>query len=133
MLDVLSAHDIDVRLLVERLAPNLRIAHQVRGRVRLKLDVAAMENVIPARAARQLDGLFKNIRGIRSAQLNLLARSCVVEYDADVIPDAAWPDLIAGRASSAAAELVAALGEKYDVRPGATSAPRRSQPHMLDT
>lgn len=103
----------DVRQVVERLAPCLRIAHQIRGRVRLKLDTDALPAApLPPGIAGRLDGLLAGIRGIRSVQLNLIARSCVVEYDTAVIPDAAWPDLLAGRATAAADALAQVLRER---------------------
>lgn len=103
----------DSRQVVGHLAPCLRIAHQIRGRVRLKLDADALAAApLPPGTAGRLDGLLTGIRGIRNVQVNLLARSCVVEYDTAVIPDAAWPDLLAGRTTPAAEALAAVLQER---------------------
>lgn len=105
--------DADVWRLVDRLAPHLRIAHHISGRIRLKLDAAALvDRGLPAGTAGKLDALLTGLRGIRRVELNLLARSCVVEYDVAVIPDAAWPDLLGKRDTPAAAALIAVLREE---------------------
>lgn len=86
------------------LANDLRIAHQIAGRVRLKL--AATGDLSALRAASvALRAALAAQPGVRAFQINPLARSCVIEYDNQVIPDAAWPDLLAGRQTDAAAAL----------------------------
>lgn len=92
------------RLLAE-IVPHLRIAHQVGGRVRLKLDADAV-SALRNGSGDRLTKLFGALPGVRGIAINPLARSCVVEYDNDVIPDATWPDLLAGRASAAASTLL---------------------------
>lgn len=96
--------------IVAGFAPHLRIAHQIAGRVRLKLDAAALDDpflrtlgIAPLRAA------LGAVPGVRDIQLNLLARSCLLVYDNAVIPDQAWPDLLAGERSAAAATLLGLL------------------------
>lgn len=106
---------IDPWQVVSTFAPYLRIAHQISGRVRLKLDPAALDDP----ALREIGGdrlkqALGTVRGVQDISLNLLARSCVVAYDATTIPDAAWPDLLAGRQSDAAAILIGILHEKYE-------------------
>lgn len=91
--------------LFSQVVPYLCIAHQVGGRVRLKLDAAAMPALLNGGGER-LGRLFGALPGVRGIALNALARSCVVEYDNTVIPDAAWPDLLAGRASASADTLL---------------------------
>lgn len=100
---------IDPGWMMAELLPCLRIAHQVSGRVRLKLadtvpDLTALRT--GGEALRQALGTLPGVRGI---QLNPLARSCVVEYDCAVIPDVAWPDLLAGRQTPAATGLAGLL------------------------
>lgn len=112
-----APHDVsttDAWRIVERLAPALRIAHQIPGRIRLKLaaDTLAAHPLAAGEVGR-LDAILRGTRGIRRVQLNLLARSCVVEYDPGVIPDTAWPDLLAGRHTAAAAVLAGILREGY--------------------
>jgi hypothetical protein len=46
-------------------------------------------------------------------QVNLLARSCTVHYDPEVIPERAWGDFLAGAASEAAAVLERILHDRY--------------------
>lgn len=106
---------VDPWAVVSLFAPYLRLAHQIPGRVRLKLDAAALD-------APQLRGLGGNalkqaldsVRGVRDFSFNLLARSCVITYDNATIPDAAWPDLLAQRPSAAAQTLVGILHETYE-------------------
>ncbi len=106
---------LDPWRVVTAFAPHLRIAHQIAGRVRLKLDAAALDvPELKQMGGNRLKQALDSIRGVRDIQLNLLARSCVVAYDNDTIPDAAWPDLLAGRRTAAAATLVGILQEKYE-------------------
>lgn len=98
----------DPHRIVAQVAPYLRIVHQVAGRVRIKLQFA----VLDATALSRSEGLtraFGALPGVRAISLNPLALSCVVEYDNAVIPDAAWPDLLAGRRTSAAETLLGLL------------------------
>lgn len=98
-------------------APHLRIAHQVAGRVRLKLaatpGVAFLRTPGGMRLPQALTALGA-CRGVRDIQFNLLARSCIIEYDNRVIPDRAWPDLLGGRQTPAAAALAEILREKTE-------------------
>ena len=102
--------------LLAHFAPHLKIAHQLPGRVRLKLGMkvlggikfSALESSADAFAA-----VLKQIRGVRAINWNLMARSCTVEYDPAVIPDDAWPDLLAGADSAAAQALHAILEETH--------------------
>ena len=98
--------------LLARFTPHLKIAHQVPGRVRLKLGMKALEgiklNELESNSA-AFAAVLKQITGIRNISWNLLAHSCTVEYDPRAIPDAAWPDLLAGKPSAAAQSLHAIL------------------------
>lgn len=105
-----SVASADAWRLVDSLAPYLRIAHHIAGRIRLKLDAAALaDRRVSVGRASQLKALLAGVRGIRRVELNLIARSCVIEYDAAIIPDAAWPDLLGGRDTPAAAVLMSIL------------------------
>lgn len=99
--------------IVLHLTPCLRIAHHIPGRIRLRLDLAAFAACrLPGATADRLESVLTRVRGIRRVQLNAVARSCVVDYDIDVIAAAAWPDLLGGRDTPAAAGLLAALREQ---------------------
>ena len=118
--------DIDPWRAVADFAPYLRIAHQIPGRVRLKLDAAALD--MPALrevSGERLKTALASVRGVHDIALNLLARSCVVAYDNGTIPDAAWPDLLAGRRTPAAATLLDLLAAAAS--PRATRATRRKE------
>ena len=102
-----AAPVFDSQRIVTEISPFLRIAHQITGRVRLKLDAAAFDApALRNGGGERLKKLFGALPGVRGFALNPLARSCIVEYDSAVIPDAAWPDLLAGRRSPAAATLL---------------------------
>lgn len=91
----------------------IRIAHHIRGRIRLKL-VADYESVVrQGRQARQFKSILDRTPGVHSIRVNLLARSCSVEYDPQVIPAEAWSDFLAGVESPAAATLEQVLREIY--------------------
>lgn len=100
----------DARRLISEITPYLRIAHQVGGRVRLKLaDDALRVPALHRGAGERLRQLLGELPGVRGITLNALACSCVVEYDNAVIPDGAWPDLLDGRPTAAAETLLGLL------------------------
>ncbi|NUQ50424.1 MAG: heavy-metal-associated domain-containing protein [Phycisphaerae bacterium] len=91
----------------------VRIAHHIRGRIRLKLDGRAVAIEVPRVEASAFQALLDRTPGVRSVQVNLLARSCTVHYDPEVIPERAWGDFLAGAASEAAAVLERILHDRY--------------------
>lgn len=92
---------------LRRLTTCLRVAHHLPGRLRLKLDTP-LNDAPPAMIAdaRQLKQAIENTPGVRTVSLNVLARSCTVEYDPAHIPPAAWEHLVAGVASREAGLLL---------------------------
>lgn len=109
----IEMHSLDAEALQDLVA-RLRIAHHISGRIRLKLEMAltaAHEGAIVE--ARRLFKALDRAPGIRSASLNVLARSCTVEYDPKLIPPAAWRDLIEGEPTPEAAALLDVLSSKY--------------------
>lgn len=95
---------------IRHVAALLRIAHHIPGRVRLKLAGDAQSGLAQALdEARRFVRSVAATAGIRSVDLNPLARSCVVEYDPEVIPPAAWQDLVNGVRSAAAETLLRSL------------------------
>lgn len=93
---------------------DLEIAHHVRGRVRLKLVRDPQFQQAPSGALiEQIQHLLENLPGVRSVRLNLLARSCVVEYDPETIPPDAWADFLSGEPSTAATTLENVLMQAY--------------------
>lgn len=96
--------------LLSRFADGLMIAHHIPGRVRLKL-AGGSSSALPAFDA--VEGFRRavaSVPGIRSVNLNLLARSCVVEYDPATIPPQAWRDAVEGTSSPEALDLIDAIG-----------------------
>lgn len=92
---------------------DVRIAHHVRGRIRLRLEPGAVAIGFPRERARSFQALLDRIPGVRSVELNLLARSCTVHYDPAHIPERAWGDLLDGTLSDAAAMLERILYDRY--------------------
>ncbi|MGC8854903.1 MAG: hypothetical protein ACP5OY_08345 [Halothiobacillaceae bacterium] len=94
---------------VAALIARLRLVHQVPGRVRIKLLDAMPYASAPSEYGLVLERSLAQLPGMRALRLNPLARSCTLEYDPEVIPDAAWPDLIHGRATPQARQLMTLL------------------------
>lgn len=91
------------------------IAHHIPGRIRLKLDPAKLSKAEASavKGARDFRRLLDGIPGIHSIRLNLLALSCIVEYDTQVIPVEAWSDLLLGARTAAAGILENILEQKF--------------------
>lgn len=99
---------------VRQFAPYARIVHHLAGRIRLKFDGGRLlTERIPSLPAESLRDALATIPGVKSVKFNLLARSCTLEYDPDVIPHDAFPDLVACRDTPAAQALLSALRAKY--------------------
>ncbi len=106
---------LDVASLVPTIATYLRIAHQVPGRIRFKVDAAILHDPVLREAGEKgLSGALGHIRGVRDIRLNKLARSCTIEYDRAVIADTAWADLLAARATPAAQALLGIIEDKVE-------------------
>jgi hypothetical protein len=81
----------------DALLAEVRVAHQIPGRVRLKLvgvPAPLRAQLKPETLARFFAGLAE-IPGIRQVRLNALAKSCTLEYDTHTLSDAAWRELFA--------------------------------------
>lgn len=105
----------DLWRIVSKFLPSLRLAHQIPGRVRLKLDVVGLlASNLGKDDIEHLQSALGAMRGVRSIRLNLPARSCAVEYDSTIIPDAAWADLLAQRETPEAQVLIDILHEGYE-------------------
>lgn len=101
--------------LLRDVVAQLRIAHHIPGRVRLKLDqelsTAHQQAIGDAQRLLKTLGVLP---GIRAVNVNLLARSCTVEYDPGRIPPTAWEHLLRGVDSPQAADLLQALSRLGD-------------------
>lgn len=98
--------------LLEAWLASVHIVHHVPGRIRLKLGSShpGQITVTPAQAQAILDVLRQRAE-ITSVRVNLLARSCVVEYDTEYLPAEAWEDYLQGQATAASAMLKKILME----------------------
>lgn len=94
---------------------HVRIVHHIPGRVRFKLLDLALDEEGKALLgqAKQFEHALDGIRGVKSIRLNVLARSCTVEYDKAVIVPEAWQDVLGGLESTAAAGLLGILRTRY--------------------
>ena len=92
----------------------VNIAHHIHGRIRLRLAAYPKELPPPdSPNTEYFQAIFERAPGMRSVRINLLARSCLIEYDPKVIPDQAWQDFIAGQQSAAANTLELILRDTY--------------------
>ncbi|NMG17674.1 HMA2 domain-containing protein [Aromatoleum bremense] len=105
---------------LQRFTGYLRIAHHIPGRIRLKLEADLDSDRLGAIGdAKRFGRALDSIPGVHSVKLNILARSCTIEYDTTTIPAAAWPDLLGGVRSTAAETLLDILVTKHRELPGA--------------
>lgn len=91
----------------------VNIAHHIRGRVRLRLTSYPKELSSPESYLSSFQSILDKTPGIKSVRMNLLARSCLVEYDPNLIPDQAWKDFIAHINSSDAQILEQTMRNIY--------------------
>lgn len=76
------------------MAPHLVVAHHVPGRARLKVLPRGVELLKERKKdSGSLDIPVKHLPGVRKLRTNYLARSVVVEYDADVLTNEVWTAL----------------------------------------
>ncbi|CCG42441.1 HMA2 domain-containing protein [Magnetospirillum molischianum] len=102
----LATDGIDESWDLARYAGWLRIAHHIPGRIRLKLAAEGQGSLNDVLAdVKRFVATASTAPGIRAVSLNLLARSCLVEYDPKQIAPAAWTDLIDGTRSAEALAL----------------------------
>lgn len=84
-----------------------RVAHHIPGRLRVKLGVNVPGGLPGRDEATALLDRLRRVDGVNAVSVNVLARSCTVEYQAAVLPPADWDDLLTGRRSEGAARLFA--------------------------
>ncbi|MBN2231389.1 MAG: hypothetical protein JW781_01030 [Deltaproteobacteria bacterium] len=72
-------------------APHARVAHHIRGRIRLKFAVSAVKVLVGEDVA----GSLAKIPGIRQQKFNPASGSVLVEYDPAVIAPDLWEELAA--------------------------------------
>lgn len=109
-----QARPADVMSVVPIVATYLRIAHQIPGRIRFKIDPAVLDDpVLRDLGDQDLSAVLGIISGVHAIRINKLARSCTIEYDKALIPDHAWGDLLANRATPAAHTLLGIFEDKY--------------------
>ncbi|MTJ80321.1 MAG: cation transporter [Telmatospirillum sp.] len=115
---------IELRDAVAQLSESIAIAHHIPGRIRFRIGMSGTRQIRNlADTARHFVRILEKNGGsaIRSVTLNPLALSCVIEYDAGVIPPSAWQDLLCGTGGEAADRLLRSLEDAFrGARPLAT-------------
>lgn len=94
--------------LLRPLRPHLSIAHQVPGRVRLRLSAAGIASISPGLIGKLQSGIAA-APAIHAVRVNLPALSVVIEYDPRRIPADWWPALLRADPEEAV-RLVAEIG-----------------------
>lgn len=95
----------------------VEIVHHIPGRIRLRLaqDEPAAHG-LPLQSllgqAEDFRQALERVPAVRSVRVNLLARSCTIEYDPRAMPAQAWVDFLANADSPAANALRQAIVEK---------------------
>lgn len=95
---------------------HVRVAHQVPGRIRLKLSGLSLSDLRrfdPTPFAGFLDG----IEAVTSVRVNRAALSAVVEYDPAQMTEADWTRLLEG-APQEVADVLARIGAGESARNG---------------
>lgn len=82
------------------------IAHHVPGRIRLKLDLAALMH-LPKVDTAPFVALVGRIKGVKTTRLNAAALTVVVEYDPHLISASLWPQLLVADAEEVQRVLAA--------------------------
>ena len=104
------------------LAEQLRIAHHIPGRVRFKISNTGVGQVQKddeseaglVKRAKAFQKSLVEIPGITKVKLNALAKSCLVEYNAEIIDPAAWDGLVLEEPTDVSKRLIDTLTEKYN-------------------
>ena len=76
-----------------KMAPYVRIAHHIKGRVRLKFSLAAVKTL----AGIDVPSTLGNIPGIFRHRLNAHSGSVVIEYNPQIITPGLWEELASFR------------------------------------
>ena len=87
----------------------VRIAHHIRGRIRLKFEMPGLNAETAKGWAVMFQTLLGRVPGVDEVQFNMLARSCTVRYVPATISMQAWQDALEGRQSAEARVLADAL------------------------
>lgn len=98
----------------KRLLPRISVAHHVKERIRLKIDISLDEiRKTDLQPAKDFQGVLDRLPGIREVRVNVLAKSSTIVYDETVIPFDAWADFLAQKQTAPAMKLAQILEEGY--------------------
>lgn len=88
-----------------QLRGHLSIVHHIHGRVRLRLAASALGQSQALATVRALSTQLAMPAAIRQVSVNAAARSVLIEYDPQRLPDSFWPQLLQAPAEQALALL----------------------------
>ena len=103
MLNSLNSYNVIGGLL--RIAPHVKIAAHIPGRIRLRISVSGVKTVQKV----DMEITAGSIPGIRNMRINPFARSAIIEYDREQLPYDLWESL--GQVRNRP-ELAPEVGEK---------------------
>ncbi len=84
---------------LQEVTEHILVAHHVPGRIRLKLkSLPSSVNLSGFKHSKQYIQFIESLSGVKSVRPNLLARSCVVEYDKTVLTPSLWESLLQAKA-----------------------------------
>ena len=89
---MIKTDKIDEDKLIEgllRIAPNIKIAHHIPGRIRLKVSLSGLNSVQEI----DIGKIMGSIPGILSVRINPFAMSAIIEYDQEQLPCDLWVSL----------------------------------------
>lgn len=100
---------------LQQITRHLQIAHHIPGRIRIKLSASALagEQAQWLAQAQSLQHFIEALPGIVSIRPNLMALSCVVEYDHKVLSKSLWEALLRGEATEPVLGLLDELEGRF--------------------
>lgn len=98
---------------IYRVLSVLEIAHHIPGRIRLKLtpmaDSVLQQGAGDMGSLRSFIAAVERSDGISSVKVNVLAKSCTVEYSVKSIDPSAWNDLVENKRNNKSDALMSII------------------------
>lgn len=100
---------------LQQITRHLQIVHHIPGRIRVKLCASALagQQAQWLAQAQSIQRFLEALPGILAIKPNLLALSCVVEYDHRVLSKALWEALLRGEATEQVLGLLDELEDRW--------------------
>ena len=93
----------------------IHIVSDLPGRIRIKFSFSSLtlEDIKFIKQASGFENVLKNLPGVNKVRVNPLAFSCVIEYDAKIITQKAFSELLIGELTEESEELLNILEQKF--------------------